>query len=122
MHNSIEDLETSYYPWLFVGGWNKTPGGPPGTPGTTIGVVKSLLDVLNRDFVAGPSYSTSHFVIGGGNLSLFDGDDTLASVHCFRNMCALRKQRGGEFVVGEEQGCSHKTRRPTLNAKVPCAS
>ena len=42
-------------------------------------------------------------------------------LQCFRNMCALRKRRGGEFVEQEENGCSQKGTRPTLNTKAPCA-
>ena len=41
----IEDVETSYYPGF--------GGGPIGTKGTFIDHIKSLIDVLNRDYTEG---------------------------------------------------------------------
>lgn len=109
----IEDLATSYYPDIYG-------GGPRGTPGTTIDTLKSAIDALNRDFVGGRTPDHDMYRVGNGNYSAFLGDTDLASVHCFRNLCALRKQRGGEFLDG--QGCSQRDPLPTLNVKVPCAA
>jgi hypothetical protein len=95
-------------------------GGPRGQPGTAIDVLKSSIDALNRDFVGGRIPAHDYYIVGNGNYSAFTGDGDVASLHCFRNMCALRKLRGGEFLDGT--GCSQKGTLPTLSAKVPCAA
>ena len=118
---SIEDLETSYYSrW---DGGRGVQGGPPRKANTTIELVKDLVDVLNRDFVAveennGPYFD---FVIGRGTYSVLPEDGSVGAVHCYRNMCGVWKRRGGEFVEGQEYACWNKSTRPTLPSVPECA-
>jgi hypothetical protein len=110
----IEDLLTSYY--------RTYGGGPPASRGTTIEVIKSALDSLNKDFAQDWIPEHADFIVDTGKFSAFAGDQDLASVHCFRSMCALRKRRGGEFLEAVPGGCSQKGTLPTLSSKVPCAA
>ena len=122
---SIEDLETSYYSEFTVGGdgGRGVQGGPPRTPGTTIELVKDLIDVLNRDFLADAQRNGRwlDFVVGRGNYSVLPEDGSVGAVHCYRNMCGVWKRRGGEFVEGQEYACWNKSPRPTLPSVPECA-
>lgn len=71
---AIEDVETAYS--VAYG------GGPPGSPGTSIDFVKSLLDPLNAHRFEDPAYS--------------DGLPRLpvASVHAYPNLVVLEKNDG----------------------------
>ena len=95
-------------------------GGEIGKPGTLIALVKSLVDVVNRDYAL-PSSQRATAKIDDGTYSVFEGDGDVASVQCFRNMCALRRRVGGEFAP---DGCLRweTATRPTLNARVRCAA
>eukprot|EP00172_Hildenbrandia_rubra_P001174 Plantae.Rhodophyta-Hildenbrandia_rubra.ctg1730.p1 GENE.Plantae.Rhodophyta-Hildenbrandia_rubra.ctg1730~~Plantae.Rhodophyta-Hildenbrandia_rubra.ctg1730.p1 ORF type:complete len:680 (+),score=115.87 Plantae.Rhodophyta-Hildenbrandia_rubra.ctg1730:2284-4323(+) len=111
----VEDLETQYYRGRGFGCYGaECGGGDPGAPNTTISLVKSFVDVLNRDFIGGPSKQNTQFVIGEGSFSKILGDWDMASVTCYRNLCAMRKKRGDEFVEGARNGCKSR-QKPTKN-------
>lgn len=103
----IEDLETQYYISGSKSGYGcygqDCGGGYVGKKGTTIAVLKQFIDVLNRDFHDGPNNFNINQQNGHGTYSVVEGDQNVASLQCFRNMCALRKLQGSEFV--SESGC-----------------
>jgi hypothetical protein len=116
----IEDIETQYYASKQWGCYGEhCGGGPPGHPGTSIALLKSFIDVLNRDFHGGPSRDNKRWVIGNGKYSVMEGDDhTIASLTCFRNLCGVRKLRGTEFVTGRPLGCNFEdTQRSRYDTK-----
>ena len=63
-----------------------------GASGTTIALLKSIIDVLNRDFHNGPSTWNMQGVSGHGTFSVFPQDHDIRSISCYRNMCALLKK------------------------------
>ena len=116
----IEDIETQYYASKQWGCYGEhCGGGPPGHPGTSIALLKSFIDVLNRDFHGGPSRDNKRWIIGTGKYSVMEGDDhTIASLTCFRNLCGVRKLRGTEFVTGRPLGCNYEdTQRSRYDTK-----
>eukprot|EP00270_Netrium_digitus_P011253 TRINITY_DN3568_c0_g2_i1.p1 TRINITY_DN3568_c0_g2~~TRINITY_DN3568_c0_g2_i1.p1 ORF type:complete len:330 (-),score=34.61 TRINITY_DN3568_c0_g2_i1:515-1504(-) len=92
----IEDLETSYYgePCSYGCYSLCCGGGPPGTHGTTIALIKSLMDVLNEDFIPGPNIQQRW---GINRYSVNPVDHMVGSVQCWRNMCAIRKKRKDSY-------------------------
>ena len=77
-------------------------------PGTTIALLKSVVDVLNRDFHDGPSVFNMKGEMGHGTYSVFPGDQDVRSINCYRNMCALMKKSGDEFIEHRTNGCVAK--------------
>lgn len=115
----IEDLEGQYYSGTGFGCYGlDCGGGKVGKPGTSIALIKSIIDVLNRDFHNGPSKKSSTFQIGHGSYSVVPGDASVRSLTCFRNLCAIFKRRGGEFIEGTKGGCTKlRPRKPVAAPK-----
>lgn len=91
----IEDLETSYYDKCTYGCYNECcGGGRPGKKGTTVDVLKSMIDKLNEDFIPGPNVQRKW---GVHKHKVIKGDDLIASVQCWRNMCVLRKKKKDSY-------------------------
>ena len=112
----IEDLETQYYSGRGFGCYGlECGGGKLGKPDTSIALLKSIIDVLNRDFHNGPNQYTSQFNIGHGTFSVVPGDASVRSLSCYRNLCAIFKRRGDEFIEGIKGGCM---KHPNINAGV----
>jgi hypothetical protein len=94
---------------------------PPPLPciGTFVDFLKRFVDVLNADFtrdcVKGKADVKWH--IGMCTHSIMPGDETVASIHCFRNMCALQKKLGHEM---RKHGCRHSG-PPSFPSKHQCA-
>eukprot|EP00850_Spirogloea_muscicola_P012920 SM000085S23270 [mRNA] locus=s85:439870:441674:+ [translate_table: standard] len=90
----IEDLETSYYgkPCTFGCYGKCCGGGPPGKNGTTISLIKSLIDVLNEDFIAGPAHRKEW---GQHPYSVNPSDHYVASIQCWRNLASIASSRLG---------------------------
>eukprot|EP00850_Spirogloea_muscicola_P016033 SM000127S26649 [mRNA] locus=s127:248946:250355:- [translate_table: standard] len=87
----IEDLETSYYgepcTWGCYG--KCCGGGPPGKNGTTVSLIKSFIDVLNEDFIAGPPHRKEW---GQHPYNVNPSDHYVASIQCWRNMCGMQRK------------------------------
>lgn len=91
----IEDLETSYYEKGSYGCYGQPcGGGPPGKRGTTIAVLKSMIDVLNEDFIPGPNPKRK---VGVYRHKVIEGDHLVGSVQCWRNMCVLRRKKKNSY-------------------------
>lgn len=90
----IEDLETSYYEKCTFGCWGCCGGGPPGKNGTTVNVLKGMLDVLNEDFI--PGENPKH-KFGVYRHKVIEGDHLVESMQCWRNMCVLRKKKDSKL-------------------------
>jgi hypothetical protein len=71
----IEDIDTSYY--------EQCGGGALGKAGTTIDLIKGLIDVINRDFVDGHYKTLNRPRRCVGDYSLFAGDHRINSVRIF---------------------------------------
>lgn len=112
----IEDLETQYSRGSFLCYGVDCGGGAVGKAGTAIELLKSTVDVMNRDYHGGP-HPTRKQAIGRGRYSVFPGDERIASLSCFRNMCALGKWLGDEFVEGRAWGCRNAKRHVAPAAK-----
>jgi hypothetical protein len=93
----IEDLETSYYGpachWFGCYGLC-CGGGPPGHKGTTVALIKSLIDVMNEDFIKGPNTEGK---INIGHYSVNKADHLVGSIQCWRNMCAITKKKENSY-------------------------
>jgi hypothetical protein len=71
----IEDIDTSYY--------EQCGGGAVGKAGTTIDLMKGLIDVINRDYLDGHYKTLNRPRRCVGNHSLFAGDHKISSVRIF---------------------------------------
>ncbi|GJP32225.1 hypothetical protein CLOM_g16820 [Closterium sp. NIES-68] len=83
----LEDLETSYYTKCHITGCYE--GGPPGLNTTTIHVLKTLMDVVNQDFVEKQDHMRK---FGHKDFYATPVEDLVGAVHCMRNICALRRK------------------------------
>ncbi|CAI5521557.1 unnamed protein product [Closterium sp. Naga37s-1] len=83
----IEDLETSYYTKCHITGCYE--GGPPGLNTTTIHVLKKLMDVVNRDYIEKQAYIKR---AASEEFYTTPVEDLVGTVHCMRNICALRRK------------------------------
>ncbi len=77
----VEDVETAYY--------GEFGGGKAGAEGTFITYAKSMIDVLNLSFMRRRSLPEPPL--------RFPFDEEIASVKCYRNLCAFEKKYGNEF-------------------------
>ena len=112
----IEDLETQYYSGKGFGCYGlECGGGHLGKRDTSIALLKSIIDVLNRDFHDGPSKYASTYQIGHGTFSVVPGDASVRSLSCYRNLCAIFKRRGDEFIERTKGGC---LRYPNLGGRL----
>lgn len=104
----VEDVETAYY--------QNYGGGKPGKEGTFIASAKSMIDVLNLQFIQRRSLPEPTL--------RFPFDEEIASVKCYRNLCAFEKKYGNEFP---QSGCKSgapqevPNPRPDFPAATRCA-
>jgi hypothetical protein len=77
----IEDIETSYL--------GQYGGGSIGKPGTTIDLMKGLIDVVNRDYLDGHYKALKRPRRGCGTHSLFANDHKISSVRVFPTCAVL---------------------------------
>jgi hypothetical protein len=78
---AIEDIETSYY--------EQYGGGEVGKPGTTIDLMKGLIDVVNRDYIEGHYKALDRPRRNVGTHSIFKNDHKISSVRIFPTCAVL---------------------------------
>ena len=78
---AIEDIETSYY--------EQYGGGEVGKPGTTIDLMKQLIDVVNRDYIEGHYKALNRPRRNVGSHSVFANDHKISSVRVFPTCAVL---------------------------------
>lgn len=68
-------------------------GGPVGKPNTTISVLKSIIDVLNNDYMGEQGeVNNCQDCQGKGAYHVNPSDRLVGSIQCWRNMCVLRRK------------------------------
>jgi hypothetical protein len=93
----IEDLHTAY--------WPAYGGGPPGHAGTSVEMIKDLVDGLNRLHVEGAHYEWRY------------ADYEVSGIHAYEKIVFLEKRGGRGMAVEDERSAPGRLDAPSASAE-----